>query len=281
MLFYHILYIATSISLKPCSAGLPFLLKRSRILLLKFHKILKSEARYERCDIMDNYKLSIIIPCYNEKEHVEELVRRVNAAPIKNKEIIIVDDKSTDGTSELLDSVISKMVTKVIHHEVNGGKGAALKTGIKSATGDVVIIQDADLEYDPQDYEKVIMPILNKECKVCYGSRFLEKKGLAYGEYFANHLANKLLTMLSNFFTHQKLTDMETCYKAFRREVIQAVDIQENRFGFEPEITSKISTMRIRIKEVPISYCPRSTQEGKKIGIKDGIRAVICIFKYH
>lgn len=231
--------------------------------------------------MMDNYKLSIIIPCYNEKDHVEELVRRVNASSIKNKEIIIVDDKSTDGTSELLDSVISKMVTKVIHHEVNGGKGAALKTGIKNATGDVVIIQDADLEYDPQDYEKVIMPILNKECKVCYGSRFLEKKGLAYGEYFANHLANKLLTMLSNFFTHQKLTDMETCYKAFRREVIQAVDIHENRFGFEPEITSKISKMRIRIKEVPISYCPRSTQEGKKIGIKDGIRAVICIFKYH
>lgn len=231
--------------------------------------------------MMDNYKLSIIIPCYNEKEHVEELVRRVNASSIKNKEIIIVDDKSTDGTSELLDSVISKMVTKVIHHEVNGGKGAALKTGIKNATGDVVIIQDADLEYDPQDYEKVIMPILHKECKVCYGSRFLEKKGLVGGEYFANHMANKLLTMLSNFFTHQKLTDMETCYKAFRREVIQAVDIEENRFGFEPEITSKISKMRIRIKEVPISYSPRSTQEGKKIGIKDGIRAVICIFKYH
>lgn len=229
---------------------------------------------------MDNYKLSIIIPCYNEKDHVEELVKRVIAVPIKNKEIIIIDDKSTDGTSELLDSVISKMVTKVIHHEMNGGKGKALKTGIKNATGDIIIIQDADLEYNPQDYKGVITPILKGECKVCYGSRFLGKKGLADGEYLSNHLANKLLTALSNFFTHQCLTDMETCYKAFKREVIQSIEICENRFGFEPEVTSKISKMHIKIKEVPISYCPRLMQEGKKICIKDGIRALICIFKY-
>lgn len=230
---------------------------------------------------MDKYKLSIIIPCYNEKAHVEELVRRVLATSIENKEIIIVDDKSTDGTSELLDRVISKMVSKVIYHEVNGGKGAAIKTGIKNATGDIVIIQDADLEYSPQDYERVIMPILKKECKVCYGSRFLSGGGLADGEYITNHLANKLLTILSNFFTHQGLTDMETCYKAFRREVIQKINICENRFGFEPEITSKVTKMGIRIKEAPISYSPRSMQEGKKIGLKDGLRALYCIFKYH
>jgi len=136
------------------------------------------------------------------------------------------------------------------------------------------------LEYDPQDYKKVVEPIVNGECRVCYGSRFMNFQGLVDGEYISNHLANKLLTRLSNFFTHQHLTDMETCYKAFRKDVIQKIDIEEDRFGFEPEITSKISKMRIRIHEVPISYNPRSTRQGKKIGIKDGCRAIYCIFKY-
>ena len=169
-------------------------------------------------------------------------------------------------------------MAKIVYHEQNGGKGAALKTGFMHATGDVVIIQDADLEYDPMDYLKVVTPIVEGKAKVVYGSRFLHAKAKGY---LANRLANKGLTMFSNLFTHQKLTDMETCYKAFRRDIIQKVDIEEKRFGFEPEITAKISDMRIRIKEVPISYHPRTNEEGKKIGFKDGLRAIYCIIKYH
>ena len=169
-------------------------------------------------------------------------------------------------------------MAKVVYHEQNGGKGAALKTGFAHATGDIVMIQDADLEYDPMEYPKVIAPIVEGKARVVYGSRFLDSKAKGY---LANQLANKGLTMLSNLFTHQKLTDMETCYKAFKREIIQSVDIEEKRFGFEPEITAKISDMRIRIKEVPISYNPRTNEEGKKIGFKDGLRAIYCIVKYH
>ena len=227
---------------------------------------------------MQDYTLTVVIPCYNEKNSIRTIVDKVLESPIKNKEIIVVDDKSTDGTSEILDREIAPMVSRVIHHAVNQGKGGALRTGFQQATGDVVIIQDADLEYDPMEYPLVVMPVVNGECDVCYGSRFL---GQAAKGYKANQLANKGLTAMSNLFTHLHLTDMETCYKCFRREVIQSVDIQENRFGFEPEITAKISRMKdVRVKEVPISYYPRTNEEGKKIGFKDGLRAIYCIWKY-
>ena len=224
-----------------------------------------------------DFKLSVVIPCYNEKNSIHSIVEKVLAAPIANKEIIVVDDKSTDGTSDILDKEIAPLVSKVVHHEVNQGTGGALRTGFKHATGDVVIIQDADLEYDPNEYPLTVMPIVNGECDVCYGSRFLGQKAKGY---MANRMANKFLTGLSNMFTHLHLTDMETCYKTFKREVIQAVDIQENRFGFEPEITAKIAKMKVRVKEVPISYYPRTNEEGKKIGFKDGVRAIVCIWKY-
>lgn len=165
----------------------------------------------------------------------------------------------------------------MIFHKNNCGKGAALRTGFQAATGDAVIVQDGDLEYDPMEYPKVVNPIFRGKAKVVYGSRFLKQKRKGY---FANRTANLILTRFSNFFTHQKLTDMETCYKAFERNIIQNVKIEENRFGFEPEITAKISKMRIRIHEVPISYYPRKTNEGKKIGFKDGLRALYVIWKY-
>ena len=226
---------------------------------------------------LNPFTLSVVIPCYNEKDSIHTIVEKVLAAPIENKEINVVDDKSTDGTGEILDREIAPLVSKVIHHEVNRGKGGALRTGFQHATGDVVIIQDADLEYDPNEYPLVVMPIVNDECDVCYGSRFLHQ---AAKGYMANQLANKGLTALSNLFTRLKLTDMETCYKCFRREIIQAVDIKENRFGFEPEITAKIAKMNVRVKEVPISYYPRTNEEGKKIGFKDGLRAIYCIWRY-
>lgn len=223
------------------------------------------------------YKLTVVIPCYNEKDSIHTIVNKVLAAPIENKEIIIVDDKSTDGTSEILDREIAPLVSRIIHHEVNRGKGGALRTGFAHATGDVVMIQDADLEYDPNEYPLVVTPVVRGECDVCYGSRFLHQAAKGYK---ANQLANKGLTAMSNFFTRLHLTDMETCYKCFKREVIQAVDIKENRFGFEPEITAKIARMGARVKEVPISYYPRTNAEGKKIGFKDGLRAIYCIWKY-
>lgn len=224
-------------------------------------------------------KLSVIIPCYNEKVYLKELIEIVRKSPVPNKEIIVVDDYSTDGTRDLLKNELSQLVSKVLYHDKNLGKGAALRTGIQVATGDAIIIQDADLEYDPMEYPGLVFPIFNNEADIVYGSRFA--KGSCYPDaYWQNILANKFLTTLSNLFTGQKISDMETCYKVFKREIIQSIKIEEDRFGFEPEITAKISNKNYCIMEVPISYKPRSVEEGKKINYKDGIRAIYCILKY-
>lgn len=226
-------------------------------------------------------KLSIIIPVYNEKEYIECVVNKVNEINLDNvtKEIIIVDDASTDGTSEILDSKLSDKVSKIIHHDINKGKGGALKTGFDNATGDVIIIQDADLEYNPNDYKDIVMPIFEGKYDAVYGSRFLNGNKLS--DYKSNHFANKFLTKFSNLLTGYNLTDMETCYKAFKSNIIKSINIEENRFGFEPEITAKLSKMKVKLLEVPISYNPRKKEEGKKICIKDGFRAIYCIIKYN
>lgn len=224
-------------------------------------------------------KLSVIIPCFNEKNTITDVIKAVKASPIFC-EIIIVDDCSTDGTRELLQSYLESQVDTVIYHSRNRGKGAALRSGFAAATGDIVIVQDADLEYDPQEYPAMIEPILKNKADVVYGSRFMGA-GPHRVVYFWHMVGNQFLTTLSNMFTNINLTDMETCYKAFRREVIQAIKIEENRFGFEPEVTAKVSKMGCRIYEVGISYYGRTYQEGKKINWKDGFRAIWCILKYN
>ncbi len=221
--------------------------------------------------------LSVIIPCYNEKGTIASLIAMVQASPWV-QEIIVVDDGSQDKSREILEAISDPQV-RVIMHTVNQGKGAALRTGFSHATSEFVIVQDADLEYDPSEYPLVLEPLLDNRADVVFGSRFLSGRPHRV-LYFWHSLGNRFLTLMSNMFTDLNLTDMETCYKCFRREVIQAIDIEEDRFGFEPEITAKLAKLHLRIYEVGISYSGRTYDEGKKIGWRDGVRAIYCIVRY-
>jgi glycosyltransferase involved in cell wall biosynthesis len=233
-------------------------------------------------------KLSIIVPVYNEEQFVETLLQRVKAVNLESldleREILVIDDCSTDRTPEILSPFHSDADVRVLHHQQNQGKGAAIRTGMQAAKGDIVLIQDADLEYYPDEYPKLLRPILDGKADVVYGSRF------AGGEphrvlYFWHYAANSLLTLLSNALTDLNLTDMESCYKVFRREILRHIRIEEDRFGFEPEITAKVAKLakkdQCRIYEVGISYSGRTYSQGKKIGWRDGVSALRCILKYN
>ncbi len=222
-------------------------------------------------------KLSIVIPVYNEKNTLSTLLTRVEAVDY-DKEIVLVDDCSTDGTREIVESYKNKKEYTVAIHPHNQGKGAALRTGFAQASGDIIIIQDADLEYDPRDYGKLLEPILDGRADVVYGSRFLG--GPHRVLFFWHYLGNMALTLLSNILTNLNLTDMETCYKVFTRQVLDSIDLKCNRFGFEPEFTSKVAKQKFRIYEVPISYSGRDYAEGKKIGWKDGVAAIWFIIRF-
>ena len=229
--------------------------------------------------------VSVVIPVFNEMRTLEQVIKRVQAAPVE-KEIILVDDYSTDGSRERVQSLGEQPNVRAVLHDYNQGKGAALRSGFAAATGDVVLIQDADLEYDPNDYPKLLGPIVANDADVVYGSRFVG------GEthrvlYFWHSMGNRFLTLLSNMMSNLNLTDMEVCYKVFRREIIQSIDLKENRFGFEPEVTARLARFRkpdgsrLKIFEVGISYAGRTYEEGKKIGWRDGVRAIWCIIRYN
>jgi glycosyltransferase involved in cell wall biosynthesis len=225
-------------------------------------------------------KLSVIIPCYNEIGTLEKIIDKVNLQSFCDKEIILIDDFSTDGTREIIEKKIKSKVQKIILNNKNYGKGYSLRKGIVAATGDIILIQDADLEYDPEDYPKLIRPIINGYADVVYGSRFIgsdEKRIL----FFWHSIGNQILTLLSNMFSNLNLTDMENCYKVFKSEVIKNIDLKENRFGIEPEVTAKIAKKNLRIYEVGVKYYGRKYDEGKKITWKDGFSALRCIIKYN
>ena len=226
-------------------------------------------------------KLSIVIPVFNEAATIAKIVGLVRAVEVgMEKEILLVDDCSRDGTRDVLAGLAAESADlKVIYHEVNQGKGAAWRSGFSAATGDIVLIQDADLEYDPNEYPRLLKPILDGRADVVYGSRFLGG-GAHRVVYYWHYLGNKLLTTLSNMTTNLNLTDMEVCYKVFKREIIQGIPLRENRFGFEVEVTAKVARRKCRIYEVPISYYGRDYAEGKKIGWRDGFSALRCIVKY-
>jgi glycosyltransferase involved in cell wall biosynthesis len=225
-------------------------------------------------------KLSVIIPCYNERSTIKRIVSAVKSVLLPEIEIIIVDDFSSDGTRDVLKTVLESQVDRVIYHSTNQGKGAALRSGFAAATGDVVIVQDSDLEYDPREYPLLLEPILSGKADVVYGSRFMGGRPHRV-VYFWHMVGNRFLTLVSNMFTNLNLTDMETCYKAFRREVLAKITIEEDRFGFEPEITAKVAKAGCRIFEVGISYNGRTYEEGKKIGWQDGLRAIYAIVRYN
>ncbi len=225
-------------------------------------------------------KISVVIPCFNEKSTIMEIVEKVKNENNYDKEIIIIDDFSADGTRELLKEKISNNIEKLILNDKNYGKGYSVREGIKAATGNIILIQDADLEYDPDDYPKLIEPIIKGKADVVYSSRFIGSEGKRV-LFFWHRVGNFILTTLSNMFTNLNLTDMESCYKVFKSEVIKSIDLKENKFGFEPEVTAKIAKKKLRIYEVGVTYNGRTYSEGKKITWKDGFEALRCIIIYN